>query len=562
LRSTATHATSRVPQPTRGFSLLSQANQADLNPHGTQSAAKWQFTANKHPLPDPTADPNPLRRSLAGKEGELSIPLDPKLELAQFIVSQFPKVDFAMAYGSLAIPQLPKTDSNGKLTQSDPDQMLDFIFAVNNPKVWHEENLELNPKHYSFVRHMGVDAIVKLQRAGPGIYYNTRVNVQGPKGETIKIKYGVIETTQLCRDLIRWDSLYVSGRMQKPVLIVESNTQLKIAMNYNLHQAAAMALLQLPERFTEAQFYETVAGLSYEGDPRMKLGAEPTDKIKRLVHGALPSYRELYQNVLRLYINAGENKEFFDLCELQAKHKEVKRGPISFPLSIDQDILGMLTSGSTKLRQPVDTVSRCRLLMQTPLALHIAMYQLSVEDAGHVKSKIDVPRPPQLTLDDDRRDINRPFWENFPFGFLAPEPAPSAPGQLPRGSSGNNEEPEPSDGPGAHDPPPGEVPPPDSDDRRGRERGPRGGIPEGSGTGSDTGDASYHFNDSSGYRFDIEGWSHLANISRQNRLTDLIKRGIAKIVNESATIQTAKGLLTGGVLNSLWYATSKIKRSR
>ena len=40
----------------------------------------------------------------------------------------------------------------------------------------------------------------------------------GPKGQERPVKYGIIGLDALKRDLLHWDSLYVSGRLQKPVL--------------------------------------------------------------------------------------------------------------------------------------------------------------------------------------------------------------------------------------------------------------------------------------------------------------------------------------------------------
>lgn len=64
------------------------------------------------------------------------------------------------------------------------------------------------------------------------------------------IKYGVIGTQLLYDDLQYWDSLYIAGRMQKPVLMLKDYAKLPMARKNNLDAAVTMALLLLPERFT------------------------------------------------------------------------------------------------------------------------------------------------------------------------------------------------------------------------------------------------------------------------------------------------------------------------
>ena len=69
-------------------------------------------------------------------------------------------------------------------------------------------------------------------------------------GHLQMIKYGVIGTQLLYDDLQYWDSLYIAGRMQKPVLMLKDYAKLPMARKNNLDSAVTMALLLLPERFT------------------------------------------------------------------------------------------------------------------------------------------------------------------------------------------------------------------------------------------------------------------------------------------------------------------------
>jgi translocator assembly and maintenance protein 41 len=130
------------------------------------------------------------------------------------VVSAFPPVAFAMAYGS------------GIFRQSGYDEekkpMLDFVFGVHHSRHWHWQNLKRHPHHYSAVKHLGTWTLDVLQRnLGARVYYNTNVEVDG-----IRIKYGVVDMSDLTSDLMHWDTMYIAGRMQKPVHIIACKTDL------------------------------------------------------------------------------------------------------------------------------------------------------------------------------------------------------------------------------------------------------------------------------------------------------------------------------------------------
>ena len=156
--------------------------------------------------------------------------------------------------------------------------MIDFIFGVDDPVAWHTEypsflfiigfffvfsfhldrihlyiplslinhrNMLQNKSHYSFLGLGGPKFVSHVQNEyGAHIYYNTLVPVNNfvcpllircllflfvffvsPSSCSTscansffqKIKYGVISHELLKRDLLHWDTFYVSGRMQKPV---------------------------------------------------------------------------------------------------------------------------------------------------------------------------------------------------------------------------------------------------------------------------------------------------------------------------------------------------------
>ncbi|GFR80388.1 phosphatidate cytidylyltransferase, mitochondrial [Elysia marginata] len=214
--------------------------------------------------------------------------LNKQRELYSRIVEAFPPgIEMAFAYGSGAFQQ------NNSLDQSK--NMLDFIFVVNKPKLWHHQNLKRHPHHYSFLKRLGPHTVARIQeRYGAGVYFNTLVPMEGRL-----IKYGVISTAQLITDLLDWETLYISGRLHKPVslVIIPSNEHLLTAMKVNLQSAVHAALLLLPDMFTEEQLYSTIAGLSYAGDFRMAI-AEDSNKVQNIVRPNLALFRQMYGPIL------------------------------------------------------------------------------------------------------------------------------------------------------------------------------------------------------------------------------------------------------------------------
>jgi translocator assembly and maintenance protein 41 len=116
-----------------------------------------------------------------------------------------------------------------------------------------------------------------------------------------EVKYGVISTTSLQRDLKNWETLYISGRLQKPHLPLLPTSTLKSALEVNKKTALSLALILLGPRFTEFQLWEKIAGISYAGDPRMSIpGAENPEKVRNIVRGqgSLDGFRVMYGDLL------------------------------------------------------------------------------------------------------------------------------------------------------------------------------------------------------------------------------------------------------------------------
>ena len=168
--------------------------------------------------------------------------------------------------------------------------MIDFIFGVSHTQHWHSLNIQQHRDHYSALGSLGSYVVSRVQDSwGAGIYFNPFVTVNGTL-----IKYGVVNLDTLCTDLSEWRTLYLAGRLHKPVKILRDDPRVRLANQVNLLSAVRTALLLQPERFTEQDLYTTIAGISYMGDVRMSLPAENKSKVDNIVKHQLTNFRRLY----------------------------------------------------------------------------------------------------------------------------------------------------------------------------------------------------------------------------------------------------------------------------
>ena len=210
-------------------------------------------------------------------------------------------IRYAFAYGSGVFPQTgsssmepsslhPKPSPAISTMQKGSGKMIDFIFGVSYTQHWHSLNLQQHRDHYSAVGSLGSSFVSRIQdNYGAGVYFNPYITVNGTL-----IKYGVVNLDTLCRDLSEWDTLYLAGRLQKPVKILRDDPRVRLANQVNLISAVRTALLLLPPGFTEQDLYNTITGISYLGDPRMSLGVENLHKVANIVRHQLPNFRRLY----------------------------------------------------------------------------------------------------------------------------------------------------------------------------------------------------------------------------------------------------------------------------
>jgi translocator assembly and maintenance protein 41 len=215
------------------------------------------------------------------------------------ILTQFPRVSFAFAYGSGVFEQQQQTSSSSAAAPP----LVDLIFAVEDADTWHRENILNNADHYAWWLRATPLALGVSQLQQNAVFFNPFVAVGN-----VVVKYGVVQRDELLRDLLTWSSVYVAGRLHKPVRIIRSvaadDTQLQAALQSNLAAALRVALHGAPAgRLADVDLFQRIAALSYTGDVRMRLAENP-NKVRNIVLGPgnADRFRRLYEPHIERYV--------------------------------------------------------------------------------------------------------------------------------------------------------------------------------------------------------------------------------------------------------------------
>ncbi|KAI9683769.1 MAG: Mitochondrial translocator assembly and maintenance protein 41 [Bathelium mastoideum] len=267
-------------------------------------------------------------------------------------------IRYAFAYGSGVFSQddgqqptslspHPHPPEAVKAWQKGGGKMIDFIFGVSFTQHWHSLNLTQHRDHYSFLGSLGSAFLSRVQDSwGAGVYFNPYITVNGTL-----IKYGVANLDTISRDLSEWDTLYLAGRLQKPVKILRDDPGVRLANQVNLISAVRAALLMLGSSFTERELYTAIAGISYLGDPRMELPAENPRKVANIVSAQSLNFRQLYTPLI-------ENLPNVTFTDPRCSNP----GWVNDP------------DPNTKMEQDMDPVKRGNIVRRLPKALRKKLY--------------------------------------------------------------------------------------------------------------------------------------------------------------------------------------------
>ena len=243
-------------------------------------------------------------------------------------------------------------------SQKGSPKMIDFIFGVSHTQHWHSINMKQHRDHYSGIASLGSGFVSRVQDWGAGVYFHPYVEMNG-----MLIKYGVTSIDNLVSDLSSWESLYLAGRLQKPVKILRDHPQVRLANQRNLIAALRTALLLLPPDFTESQLYSAISGISYLGDPRMSLPTENRSKVNNIVDNNMVHFRRLYAPLIKTLPNV----DFTENCRL------------------DDENWVLNEEANSRLQQDMDPAKRGNMVRRLPGTFRSRLY-------FQYQKKLGIPR--------------------------------------------------------------------------------------------------------------------------------------------------------------------------
>lgn len=216
-------------------------------------------------------------------------------EVLKKIVNEFSNsgIQFLFGYGSGVFEQ------SGYSASEKSSIQIDLIHVVEDGVKFHNVNMATHSSHYSAIKYLPVGIVNHLQNLGAGIYFNPYVPMQ-----SYLVKYGVMSMDKAVEDISEWNSLYLAGRLQKPVNYLIDNRTIRLLNQYNLKSALSLAVLLMKEPyFDERQLYETITRISYLGDIRYILGGENPNKVKNIVSKQFDKFQVLYSLLVDYFVD-------------------------------------------------------------------------------------------------------------------------------------------------------------------------------------------------------------------------------------------------------------------
>lgn len=285
-------------------------------------------------------------------------------------------IEFAFAYGSGVFTQ-----------ESSSKPLIDMILVSKDTTDFHRDTLNQYPKHYPLLlRYLSPSMISSINdKMGAGVNFCPYVSLDTNKDKVSQFKYGIISKKNLINDLNDWTTLYISGRMQKPIVILRPNEDIMKLQIQNLKMALSAALLLLPEQFSITDLYRTIIQLSYLGDVRMGIAEHPRkiDMLLQSCHNRINFDYRLASDYISEIINHSHDASLLDNSLYGQLYEPILK---STPELFQVKRMNNLHSDKLLLIHPIDHDMKYKESLFQTLPLHLQ--QRSQSHSMHHNDKI------------------------------------------------------------------------------------------------------------------------------------------------------------------------------
>lgn len=200
----------------------------------------------------------------------------------QEFISSVPNVDNIIGYGSGVKDQ--------KNYSTDFKKSIDIIATVENDILWHKENKKMHKEDYNILSYI---SNIPLYHFGTDINYLVHL-----KYKENLFKLGIVNRKDLLDDLNNWKNFHLAGRLQKSILEVKIDDEIKSSIELNRKNALIVALiLNYGKELDIYDLLYSICNLSFKKDIRMCYQMENPNKVKNILEGSYEELKGIYDGL-------------------------------------------------------------------------------------------------------------------------------------------------------------------------------------------------------------------------------------------------------------------------
>eukprot|EP00347_Sterkiella_histriomuscorum_P021035 403335511 len=182
----------------------------------------------------------------------------------------------------------------------------DLVISVTDVKKFHQENFQMNKKHYPATsKFFKAKLVTYFQYYGAKVHFNYIPYINEDTQVTNYIRYMIIEHSDLVRDLNYWETFSVSNIMHRPINVVYNDEwflrdqEIQEALLNNRKSGLSMAILTSRiSSYPEKNLYSNILNLTkYQSKGLKLIDYEDTDLV---VEKQFDKFSEIYRPILEL----------------------------------------------------------------------------------------------------------------------------------------------------------------------------------------------------------------------------------------------------------------------